>query len=127
MPTEAGEPERWMQLRDKNERFKSGERRKLYEVHAQAQASGLPPQIQELTLLRHMASHLVHSWSLSVPPPRAVMTHGDVLYEHMESLDELDVDMENELFAVCLEWVNQIAISFKPSPDSESPTGPSAG
>lgn len=114
--------ERWMRLRGKGRRFKAGERRKLYETY-DSMTGG--PAIKELTLVRYMAAHLIEDWSLELPRPQAVMKDGDVIYEHMASLDELDCDMEDELLAYAAGWVKQIAINFAATRDPESPTPPS--
>lgn len=126
IPGEDGEEDRWIQVRDTKQRFKAGERRKLYEVYAEVEAQR-GKQMADMALMRTMACHLVHSWSLEVPPPRAEMVNGGVVYSNANSLDELDVDMENELFGICAQWVKQISVNFGASTNPESPTEPSGG
>ena len=114
--------ERWANVRDTSERFKSWERRGLYE-RFDATEGGMA--IKELTVIRYMIAHLLRDWSLDLPLPKAVYTTGSISYENLDSLDQLDTDMEDELLAVGAKWTKQIAINFAPQPDPESPTKPS--
>jgi hypothetical protein len=123
IPGEDGEPDRWVNLRSHNQRFKAGERRMLYEfvdtVNAQSPSGSL-------SLLRRIIAHIVESWYLEVSPPRVVWKDGVLVgYENLESLDELDTDVEDELLIEAKWWMDKIAINFGPSPDKESPTKPS--
>lgn len=122
IPGQDGEPDRWVRLRDKKLRFKAGERRALYGIYDGLEGG---QATKELTLVRHMLAHLVEEWSFDMPRPSADMRDGTVVYEHLDSLDELDCDMEDELLAVGARWVKQIAINFSPAKDPESPTSPS--
>lgn len=117
-----GEPDRWARLREKKQRFKAGERRALYAIYDGLDCGAT---VKELTLVRYMLAHLIEEWSYDLPRPSADMREGTVIYEHLDSLDELDCEMEDELIAIGARWVKQIAINFSPSKDPESPTSPS--
>ena len=120
---EDGEPGGWMLLRGKGRRFKAGERRALYEFFDTIKDRG--KAIQELLLVRRMALHLVQDWSFDIPVPRVEVIAGEVSYAHAESLDELDVEAENELLRYAGEWIRQVSINFAPAKDPASPTSPS--
>lgn len=110
----------WVNLREPNERMKAGERRMLYEMADKLEGGQASVSLQ---LMRHVAAHLIRDWSLDAPHPRVVWKDGRPdSYEHVESLDELDCEMENEILLVAKEWMDKITLSFKPSRDPASPT-----
>ena len=114
--------ERWVNLRDKDKRFKSGERKKLYEVYDGLTGGDVSKQ---LALVQHILAHLIEDWSLEMPHPRIELangSYGEISYLHMDSLDNVDTDMENELLSVAAGWLNQISINFTPTTDPASPT-----
>ena len=112
----------WVNLRSKQRRFKAGERRALYELFDKLEGG---EAVKTLTLVRHMAAHLIEDWSLDLPRPQAELKNGQVLYENMESLDEIDCAMEDEILAYAGEWLKQISINLNPSREANSPTEPS--
>ena len=120
---EEGLGERWIQVRERNQPLKAGERRALYAKHDESEGQGTASR--ELWLLRHMAAHLVHTWSYDVPPPRAELLAGQVAYSNVDSLDELDLPMENELLRYAAEWLKKASLNFSPQKDPESPTNSS--
>src|SRR5690606_30998395 len=103
---EDGEPDRWVNLRSHSQKFKAGERRLLYEfadtIKDAGQASG------SLALLRRITAHIIEGWYLDVPHPRVVWKDGKLVgYEHLESLDELDTDVEDELLVEAKWWMEK--------------------
>jgi hypothetical protein len=117
--------ERWVNLRGARDRFKAGERRKLFEV---ADAVDQKSAGGSLELMRHMLAHLITGWWMDAPHPRVVWKDGQVTgYEHLESLDALDTDVEDLLLGAAKWWMDRMTINFKPTPDPNSPTKPSDG
>ena|SRR5690606_13505206 len=123
IPGEDGEPDRWVNLRSHNQRFKAGERRMLYEfvdTVDEKSPSG------SLALLRRIAAHIIEGWYLDIPHPRVVWKDGRIVgYENLDALDEVDTDVEDLILIEAKWWMEKIAINFGPTPDKDSPTKPS--
>uniref|UniRef100_UPI003F4999B9 hypothetical protein n=1 Tax=Pseudonocardia sp. CA-138482 TaxID=3240023 RepID=UPI003F4999B9 len=127
MPKITVDDGQWVRLREHNLKFKSGERRALYEKVDSLQEMG---QVAgSYRLMQHIAAFIIEDWSLDVPRPQAVMAagYGSVTFEHMESFDELDTDLEDEIFVEAGWWMGKLAINFGPTNDAASPTKPSGG
>lgn len=118
--------DQWVRLREHTRKFKSGERRAIYErvdsLNAELGQTG-----STYRLLQHIAAFLIEDWSVELPRPQAVMAsgYGSVSWENMASFDELDTDLEDVIFDEAGWWMNKIAVSFQPSNDQASPTRPS--
>lgn len=123
IPGEDGEPDRWVNLRSHSQKFKAGERRLLYEFADSVESKSASGS---LALLRRIIAHIVEDWYLDVRHPKVVWKDGKIIgYESLDSLDELDTDVEDELLVEAKWWMDKIAINFGPSPDKSSPTPPS--
>lgn len=125
MPEKITLDDAWANLRDRTDKFKAGERRLLYEI---ADTTGEATAASgSLLLMRHVIAHILRDWSLDEQRPRVVWTDGRPTgYEHMETLDQLDVDFENELLIHARWWMDKITLNLNPSVDRASPTGVSA-
>lgn len=122
IPREDGD-DVWIQLRSKKQRMTGGERKSIYKFLDEAEGGMV---YKQYLLLRRVAMHLVHSWSLELPVPRVTMDKGKVVgVENEDSLDELDDDVEAFILQYANEWAEKIALNFKADPDPESPTKPS--
>lgn len=123
-----GSPGGWMLLRGPGDRFKSGERKALYEYVDELRAAGVGDISQNLQLVRRMIAFILRDWSFDLPKPHAIVAGGTVTgYEYLEALDDLDTDAEDELLLHAGRWLKQIAVNFSPGGQNpESPTGPSA-
>lgn len=124
---EDGESPGWILLRGRGDKFKAGERRALYAYVDELKAGGVGDISMNMDLVRRMIAHLLRDWSLDLPRPTANVVNGQVVgYEHLEILDQLDTDFEDELLLRAGEWLRQIAVNFQPTSKPESPTAPSA-
>lgn len=115
--------EDWVNLREPTDKFKSWERRSLYSEYDRVEGGSV---VKELRLTHFMVCHLLRDWSLDLPRPSVTYKDGDVVYENLASLDQLDFDLENELLVVAAARLKEISINFAASPEPESPTEPSA-
>ena len=123
---EDGEPQGWILVRAKGDKFKAGERKALYEYVDTLRAQGVGEISQNFALLRRMVIHILRDWSFDVPRPIAHVTAGHVTgYENEASLDLLDTAAEDELLDYARLWLKQVAVNFTPSREPESPTEPS--
>ena len=124
---EDGEPQGWVLLRGRGEKFKAGERQALYVYIDELKVAGVGEISQNIRLVRRMICHVLRDWSFDLPRPVAHVINGQVTgYENEASLDMLDTAAEDELLLYAGQWLNQVAVNFKASKDPASPTGPSA-
>ena len=120
-----GEADAWVQFRPKSKRFTGGERKSIYKFLDGAEMTSVYTQYE---MLRRIACHVLHSWSYDFPVPRPVIEKGAVVgYEHTESLDMIDDDVESFVLQYANEWGAKLALNFQPNPDQGSPTKPSDG
>lgn len=116
-----GEEDIVIVLRDKSDRFKSWERRGLYESFDKLEGG---VAIKELYLMRQMSAHIVRSWSLDVPPPTVEYKNGEIVYSNLKCYDDLDADVEAAIMLVAGPMVEKLKLNFAPSQDKASPTKP---
>ena len=123
---EDGEPQGWLLLRGKGDKFKAGERQALYRYVDEIKGSDAGDIMQNMLLVRRMVCHILRDWSLDLPRPTAHVLNGQVTgYENTEVLDQLDTAFEDELLLYAGQWLRQIAVNFQPTPAPDSPTAPS--
>ena len=121
-----GEPDVTIVIRDKSDRFKSWERRGLYESVDASEGKGVA--VRELELMRRMSAHIIRSWSLEASPPRVELKDsGEIIYTDLGVYDQLDADIEAAIMLHAGPMVKQLQLNFGASPDKKSPTKPSGG
>src|SRR3954469_22664048 len=126
-PDEDGESPGWILVRGRGDKFKAGERAALYAYVDEIKAGGSGDISSNMKLVRRMIHHILRDWSLDLPKPTVHVKDGQVSgYENAASLDQLDVDFEDELLLHAGQWLKQIAVNFQASREPESPTAPSA-
>lgn len=111
-------------IRDRSDRFKSWERRGLYETFDKVEG-GLA--VKELQLMRTMSAHIIRSWSLPTTPPSVKYQDGVITYSDLDNWDDMDADVEGAVLQLCGPFVKSLQLNFSPSPDKASPTKPSDG
>jgi hypothetical protein len=117
------EDDAWVQVRSPQQRMSGGERKSIYKYLDETEGGNV---YKQYLLLRRIAAHLIHSWSIDLPAPRVQMDKGKVVgYSDEDSFDALDDDVETIILAYANEWANKIALNFAADPEPSSPTKPS--